>query len=162
MSLVLAPRAAGASSPAAPERCGVGGTPSHQEGPQVHLHVLFTEENPQESPGVMFHASQRASMPFSGHEASSQEVTSWPGLGNAHLPSVSVCWGLGWDGPAQGRQSNGKSQQGYPLSTTALISWRWGGLHDRTEQKINKNTQFGQGQPIYCGILGQETDDLVL
>lgn len=103
MSLVLAPQVAGASSPAVPERCGVGGTPSHQEGPQVHLHVVFMGENPQESARVMFHASQKASTPFSGHKASSQEVTSWPGLGNAHLPFRSAGGWAGMDLPRAGK-----------------------------------------------------------
>lgn len=97
---------------------------------------------------------------WAGSFSPGSNVSAWSGK---RPPSVSLCWGLGWDGPAQGRQSDGKSQQGYPLSTTALIScWGWGRLHDRTEQKINKNTPFGQGQPIYCGILGEKTDELVL
>lgn len=63
--LVLAPRAAGASSPAAPESCGVGGTPSHREGPQVQLHVVFMGQK---------HVT-KGPTPSSGRSASSQEGT---------------------------------------------------------------------------------------
>lgn len=140
---------------------GMGGTPSHQEGPQVHLHVVFMGENPQESAGVMFHASQRASTPFSGHEASSQEITSWPGLGNAHLLFRSAGGWAGLDLPRAGK-ATGSPGRISAVSNRAHLMAVGGTLHDRTEQKINKNTQFGQGQPMYCGTWGQETDELVL